>query len=87
MTARVPRVAAGRLAAAELQPVVVDIEGRGELTLALRTDVYVEVGANEVLPEVELGVRARFAVERDQHQALEASRDEIRRKAERRTRA
>jgi Uma2 family endonuclease len=47
--------------------------------LSLRGDAYEQIGASEVFPEVDLARIAHFAVERDQHAALRAFRDELRR--------
>jgi hypothetical protein len=47
--------------------------------LALHGEAYELVPASEVLPEVELVEIARYAVLADQHEALKAFRDELRR--------
>lgn len=46
--------------------------------LALRSDVYTEIAASEVLPEVDLSRIAHFASQPDQHAALRAFRGELR---------
>lgn len=46
--------------------------------LALRDGHYETVSASEVLPEVDLAVIARHAVETEQHAALRAYRDALR---------
>ena len=44
----------------------------------LRGGAYVAIASSAVLPEVDLGKLARFALRDDQHQALRAFRDELR---------
>jgi Uma2 family endonuclease len=46
--------------------------------LGLRGDHYELLAASEVIPEVDLALIARFVQRRDQHVALKAFRDEIR---------
>lgn len=47
--------------------------------LALRGDRYERAGRSEVFPEIDLAVIARFVAMPDQHAALRAFRDELRR--------
>jgi len=53
-------------------------EANGFRVLTLRADRYEEIGASEVIPEVDLAKVAHYASERDQHAALRAFRDELR---------
>jgi Uma2 family endonuclease len=46
--------------------------------LTLRDDGYEEIGASELIPEVDLARIAHYASRRDQHAALRAFRDELR---------
>lgn len=45
---------------------------------ALRGEVYQQIDASEIFPEVDLPRLAHFALQADQHQALKAYRDELR---------